>query len=489
MIGTLVLNYKIEKQIGEGGMGTVYLGKHTTLDRNVAIKVLLPEFARNTEIKERFINEARTLSKLSHQNIVTLYDFAELDGNLFLIMEYVEGLPLDDYLKQSNTKDEYIATNIFIQILNGFDYAHNKGIVHRDIKPANIILSNEAVPKILDFGIAKIVQGDIRLTKTGMKMGSVLYMSPEQILGKDVDFRSDIYSLGITLYELLVGRNPYDYKSKSEYEIQSEIVNNYLPPINTFNPLLSDNIQQIINVATAKDPNNRFQSCNQFKEAFIGNNALNDSLKLPNNYQNSNSKTQILNLDHNKTIIQNSSNNYTNQQLNRNSKSTPIIIISILVILIVIGFIIYKTNFSEPDLKVTTSSEVKKEPKIEQLSQEQTKLDIRSTIERFLNCWQNKDISCMQSLMTEDYQYETATGKNKYQDKTERLSVWRQQFQERKYINITHSDIDVRIINENQVTASYNQTYNSDKYNDTGYKVIYLRKESGSWKIYKDSFY
>ena len=216
MIGTLVLNYKIVKQIGEGGMGTVYLGKHTTLDRNVAIKVLLPEFARNTEIKERFINEARTLSKLSHQNIVTLYDFAELDGNLFLIMEYVEGLPLDDYLKQSNTKDEFIATNIFIQILNGFEYAHNKGIVHRDIKPANIILSNEAVPKILDFGIAKIVQGDIRLTKTGMKMGSVLYMSPEQILGKDVDFRSDIYSLGITLYELLVGRNPYDYKSKSE---------------------------------------------------------------------------------------------------------------------------------------------------------------------------------------------------------------------------------------------------------------------------------
>ncbi|MCX6159179.1 MAG: serine/threonine-protein kinase [Ignavibacteriae bacterium] len=261
MIGQTIINYKILSQIGEGGMGAVYLAKHATLDREVAVKVLLQQFTNNYEIKERFINEAKTLSKLSHSNIVSLYDFTEIDDNFFLIMEYIEGISLNEFISKSKDFNVLSILNIFKQILSGFEYAHSKGVIHRDIKPSNIILQTNNIPKILDFGIAKIIQGDVNLTRTGVKMGSILYMSPEQILGNEIDIRTDIYSLGILLYEMLTSKCPYDIKSNTEYEIMDTIIKQEIPLLSVNS---NNEIGRIIQKACQKNLNNRYQSLSEF---------------------------------------------------------------------------------------------------------------------------------------------------------------------------------------------------------------------------------
>lgn len=268
MIGKKIQNYEIISLIGEGGMGKVYLARHLTLERKVAVKVLNPEFVFNEELRQRFINEAKVLSALTHQNIVTLYDFTEFEDNLVIIMEYIEGNSLE-YIVSNVTGaiPEARSVNIFGQILGAFSFAHNKGIVHRDIKPSNILLQSDDVPKILDFGIAKILHGDMSLTKTGTKIGTVFYMSPEQILGKPVDFRTDIYSLGVTLFEMLCGKKPYDENITSEYLIQEKIVKEPLPSIRSIYPAVSERMEFIVNKATAKFPDDRFRNCDEFREA------------------------------------------------------------------------------------------------------------------------------------------------------------------------------------------------------------------------------
>jgi serine/threonine protein kinase len=268
MIGKKIQNYEIISLLGEGGMGKVYLARHLTLERKVAVKVLNPEFVFNEELRQRFINEAKVLSTLTHQNIVTLYDFTEFEENLVIIMEYVEGNSLESIIRNvTGAIPEVRTINIFSQILNAFSFAHNKGIVHRDIKPSNILLQSDDTPKILDFGIAKILHGDMSLTKTGTKIGTVFYMSPEQILGRTVDFRTDIYSLGVTLFEMLSGKKPYDEDITSEYLIQEKIVKEPLPSIRSIYPAVSEKMEFIVNKATAKHTNERFKNCEEFKEA------------------------------------------------------------------------------------------------------------------------------------------------------------------------------------------------------------------------------
>ncbi|MBN1633763.1 MAG: serine/threonine protein kinase [Ignavibacteria bacterium] len=268
MIGKKIQNYEIISLIGEGGMGKVYLARHLTLERKVAVKVLNPEFVFNEELRQRFINEAKVLSTLTHQNIVTLYDFTEFEDNLVIIMEYIEGNSLEHIVRNlTGAIPEARSINIFGQILSAFSFAHKKGIVHRDIKPSNILLQAGDVPKILDFGIAKILHGDINLTKTGTKIGTIYYMSPEQILGRPIDFRTDIYSLGVTLFEMLCGKKPYDENITSEYLIQEKIVKEPLPPIRTIYPAVSERMEYIVNKATSKYPDDRFRSCDEFREA------------------------------------------------------------------------------------------------------------------------------------------------------------------------------------------------------------------------------
>lgn len=269
------MNHRILSLIGEGGMGYVFLAEHITLHRKAALKVLNPKISSNPEIKIRFLNEAVTLAKLNHNNIVTLYDFSENDNNLFLLMEYVEGDPLDVYIEH---KHGLIAENeckiIFRQILSGVSYAHKKSIIHRDIKPSNIILRNDGIPKILDFGIAKIFVKNPFQGSENTRVGTIMYMSPEQVRGMEIDFRSDIYSLGVTLFEMLTGKCPYDINKESDYVIQSKIINEPLPPAGTLYPAITRQMENVIAKATAKDPDKRFQSCDEFIDALDSRNFI-----------------------------------------------------------------------------------------------------------------------------------------------------------------------------------------------------------------------
>ena len=265
MIGKKILNYEIKKLLGEGGMGNVYLAEHTQLGRKVAVKSLHPQLVKNEGLRARFKNEASTMAHLQHPKIVTLYDYVEEEDGLFLIMEFVEGLPLDEYIREkSGPIPSEIAIPMMMQILDAFSYAHSKGIVHRDIKPSNIIISDRDEIKILDFGIAKLLsEAGNKLTKTGTQMGTVFYMSPEQVQGKDIDIRSDIYSLGVTFYQMLTGISPYDGMT-TEFEVYSKIVSEPLPNASSLYPGVPEFLDKVILKSTAKNKADRFQSCEEF---------------------------------------------------------------------------------------------------------------------------------------------------------------------------------------------------------------------------------
>jgi len=268
MIGQTIANYEIKSLLGEGGMGTVYLAEHTKLGRRVAIKVLLPHLLKNEIVRERFMNEAKLMSSLQHPNIVTLFDYIEDALGLSLIMEYVQGQPLDDYILQvSGPIPEKDAVSLFDQVLAGFSYAHKMGLVHRDIKPSNFIITLDKKIKILDFGIAKLVgQSGNKLTKTGSHIGTVYYMSPEQVRGYELDLRSDIYALGVTFFQMLTGTCPYEGLT-TEFDVFNKIVGEELPDPRTIYPGISDHMCFVIQKATAKNLEDRFQTCDEFAQA------------------------------------------------------------------------------------------------------------------------------------------------------------------------------------------------------------------------------
>ena len=296
MINKIISNYKITELIGVGGMSKVYLAEHLHLQRRAAIKQLNKEFLRDNEIRSRFKNEAHTIARLQHPNIINFYDYFERDNSVFLIMEYFKGPNLKEYMagiRQTVSKEDnylnakvhsdFIIT-IFNQILSALTQAHNMGIVHRDLKPSNILINPDTKQiKILDFGIAKIINSnDLGLTKPGSRMGTILYMSPEQAKGLLIDQRTDLFVLGIILNELLSFKHPIE-KITTEFEIYEQIVNKpiKLPEIKWNDPLLSGpfysgpvrrvNIKlpviNLIKKACEKNPDIRFRSASEFQDA------------------------------------------------------------------------------------------------------------------------------------------------------------------------------------------------------------------------------
>ncbi len=245
-------------------MGEVWLAQHVSIDRKVAIKILHGHFSRNESLRARFRNEAMTLSRLQHPNIVSFYDFIEAADHACLVMEYVQGRNLDDIIrKETGPMPNELLSSVFRQILLAFDHAHRAGVVHRDIKPSNFMLTDEGVLKVLDFGIAKLLEDDHHLTRTGTRMGTTFYMSPEQVNGGQIDMRSDIYSLGVTLFVLATGKNPYEGETV-EFKVYNRIVHEPLPPARSIYPGIPETVERLINKATAKDPAHRFQNCGEF---------------------------------------------------------------------------------------------------------------------------------------------------------------------------------------------------------------------------------
>ena len=260
MIGETISHYKILEKLGEGGMGEVYKAQDTKLDRFVALKFLPSNVTASEDDKKRFIQEAKTASAMNHPNVCTIYDIQEHDGQLFIVMEFVDGTTLRD---KKDSLSEKQKLEIGIQTAEGLAAAHEKGIVHRDIKPENIMIRKDGIVQVMDFGLAKLyATGTVsRLTKAGTTVGTIGYMSPEQIQGQDVDHRSDIFSLGVVLYELFAGDSPF--KGVHETAIMYEIVNVDAPPISTIKPEIDPALDEIILECLEKDKDDRCQSARE----------------------------------------------------------------------------------------------------------------------------------------------------------------------------------------------------------------------------------
>ena len=260
MIGKIISHYKVIEKLGGGGMGVVYKAQDLKLDRFVALKFLPPSFSSDDEAKLRFIHEAKAASALEHTNICTIHEIDETDdGQIYIVMSCYEGETLKKKIERGSLNIEQ-AIEITIQIAEGLVKAHESDIIHRDIKPANIFITNDGVVKILDFGLAKVA-GQTQLTQMGSTIGTVAYMSPEQTRGDTIDHRTDIWSLGVVLYEMLTGQLPF----KGEYEqamIYSLLNENPLS-IRKLSPGFSEEVENIVFKLIEKEQENRHQHCNE----------------------------------------------------------------------------------------------------------------------------------------------------------------------------------------------------------------------------------
>ncbi|MCP4979018.1 MAG: CHASE2 domain-containing protein [Gammaproteobacteria bacterium] len=260
--------YEVEKELGKGAMGIVYLGKDPKISRVVAIKTmaLAQEFEEDEldEVKERFFREAETAGRLNHPNIVTIYDAGEEHDLAFIAMEFLKGHDLARYCKPDNLMEVRTVISIVVRSAEGLDFAHNQNVVHRDIKPANIMYEPESdIVKITDFGIARIT--DSSKTKTGMVLGTPSYMSPEQLAGKKVDGRSDLFSLGVMLYQMLSGSLPF--KADSMASLMFKITNDEAADVRTIRPEIPQALAAVINKALTKDVDQRYQTGAEFANA------------------------------------------------------------------------------------------------------------------------------------------------------------------------------------------------------------------------------
>jgi serine/threonine-protein kinase len=261
--GITLGSYRIDSVLGEGGMGVVYKAYDTLLNRPVALKVLSPRLLRNRDFLHRFRTEAQAQARLNSPNVVTLYSLAELPVGLMLVMEYVEGVTLDQRIKYGPlTVDE--ALRVFDLALRGVESAHQMGIVHRDLKPANIFITTQNEIKIMDFGVAHILDNQEH-TAAGSMLGTLLYIPPEQINGKPADIRSDIYTLGIGLFETVTGRLPFE--RKSDYGLMHAHILEKPPKPRTLRREVPKRLENVILKAIEKDPEKRYQSAREFREA------------------------------------------------------------------------------------------------------------------------------------------------------------------------------------------------------------------------------
>ena len=267
MINTTIGKYKITRLIGEGGMAAVYVGEHIKLGTEAAIKVLNPILSANKQIHERFVNEAKLMASLNHPNIAKVIDYEETDNVLAIVMEFLEGEDLSAVIKKNGALPENEVMNYLKQSLSALDYAHSKGIVHRDIKPSNIFVLPDGRIKILDFGIAKLFGEGNEMTQTGTQIGTPIYMSPEQVKSdKSIDHRSDIYSLGVTMFYAINGKPPYDANTTSQFDIFNKIVYEPLPDLQG-----SGKFNELVKKACAKDKDQRFADCKQWLAALKAN--------------------------------------------------------------------------------------------------------------------------------------------------------------------------------------------------------------------------
>ena len=254
--------YKIVAKIGQGGTSHVWKGFDATLDRHVAVKTISADMADDPTLQKRFEREAQSAAKLNHPHIITIYDFGQEQDKLYMAMELLEGVDLKQAIGQGRLKSLDDKLDIMSQICDGLAFAHAHEIVHRDLKPANLYLLPDGQVKIMDFGLARVSGSD--MTRTGMAMGTPHYMSPEQVRGEHVDFRSDVFALGCVFYEILTGKKPFD--ADSIHSVLYKVMQEEPKPVRELSPDLPPVLQQVLDKAMAKRPEERFQSAVEFGE-------------------------------------------------------------------------------------------------------------------------------------------------------------------------------------------------------------------------------
>ena len=264
MIGKTIRSFRIVSEIGEGGMGVVYLAEHLELPKRFAIKSLSKSLSSDPQFRNRFYGEAQKQAILDHPNIVQVTDFFEAEGQFFLVMEFVDGQDLGKLIRAKGKLPEHEALPIFQDILRGLAFAHSKGVIHRDVKPSNVLIDSQGRARIMDFGIAILAgAGEKRVTATGAAVGSPWYMSPEQIQRpRELDLRTDIYSLGIVLYEMLAGDVPFN--GETDFSVQEQQIHEPPPNLRQKHPEISEELAETVLKAMAKNPAGRFQNCTEF---------------------------------------------------------------------------------------------------------------------------------------------------------------------------------------------------------------------------------
>ena len=319
----IIGNYTFQKKLGEGGMATVYLADHNTLNQSVAVKLLNKEFVGNENIRKRFLSEGKSLFKMSHPNIIKVTDLIDQEDQVAIVMEYLDGETLKEYIERKGKLTEDELKGLVGQMLDALAYVHDQGLVHRDIKPSNFMLSKKGAIKLLDFGIAKNTDkssSDYTQTGTLQSMGTPMYMSPEQVKStKDVTGQSDIYSLGVVLWQMVTGIKPYDTNTTSSFELQTKIVNEPLSITNT-------KFDSIIQKATAKTLEDRYKNCGEMKvslgsdsdKSTSSNNIPNTATPKPTRASD---KTLVINNDN--TVLADSVTELPKVGLNRPEKTKP----------------------------------------------------------------------------------------------------------------------------------------------------------------------
>ncbi|HLX26394.1 MAG TPA: protein kinase, partial [Candidatus Cybelea sp.] len=258
--------YRLDRKLGEGGMATVYCGTDILLRRRVAIKVLREQYAADEEFVRRFYQEAESAAKLSHPNIVNTYDVGREGNTYFIVMELVDGPSLAEIIAADGRLPEPVAIDYAVQIASGLAYAHRQGLLHRDIKPANVLVTKDDVVKLSDFGIARAVsQQTMALTKPGLVMGSVYYISPEQAQEHEIHETSDLYSLGVVIYQMLTGKLPYT--GESPVTVALKHIGDPVPTIDVKETGVSPALAAIVNRLLQKKPQNRFSSASELATA------------------------------------------------------------------------------------------------------------------------------------------------------------------------------------------------------------------------------